>query len=477
MEFALNKYKSQFRFHLLIVYLVVLTGCASTSVFIPYPQQATTYKSDLNNASVENSLNKLNRRKKSADKILYLMESGRLNQLNNNFDASLEDFRAIIDQFNIQDEKARVSATGTLGFGSSLLTNDNAIPYRGEGYERVLVHHYQALNYLAKGDRQSALVEVRRANLEQTIALDKHERELAKAEKEAGNQDIKSDGGQYGRYFSSMDQIGAQVKSSFQNAYTFYLSGLIYEANGDYNDAYIDYKKALEIFPQNHFIQSDLLRLAQQLGMQEDLRYFQKKFNIKSDLKKDKAYPNGKGSLIILYEHGFVPVKQEISIPLITTQGIQQVAFPTYQQAWLQPQSLNFTANNSRYNTEPIVYTSALAVKALQERIPGMIIRQTLRATAKKELQNQANEQNPFLGLSTQIYNLVSERADLRGWSTLPYDAQIARLELKANIKQVLSFSTGKHSKTVEIDVKPGQIVILKLTDTGSRLIIQKFTL
>ena len=405
------------------------------------------------------------------------MESGRLNQLNNNFDASQEDFKAIIDQFKIQDEKARISATGSVGFGSSLLTNDNAIPYRGEGFERVLVHHYQALNYLAEGDKQGALVEVRRANLEQTIALERHERELVKAEKEAEKKKIKSNSGQYGHYFSSMDQIGAQVKSSFQNAYTFYLSGLIYEANGDYNDAYIDYKKALEIFPQNHFVQFDLLRLAKQLGMQEDLRYFQRKFKIKSASSQNKVHPNSQGSLVVLYEHGFVPVKQEITIPLITTQGIQQVAFPTYHQPWLQPQSLNITVNNSSYMTETVVYTSALAVKALQERIPGMIIRQTLRATAKKELQNQANEQNPFLGLSTQIYNLVSERADLRGWSTLPYDTQIARLELKANIKHVLSFSTGKHSKTLEIDFKPGQIVILKLTDTGSRLIIQKFTL
>lgn len=452
--------------------IVFFTGCANTSIFIPYPVQASAYKSDLNTASLENSLNKLNRRRKSADKVLFLMERGRLNQLANNFDDSLEDFNQVIENFQQQDEKARLTVTGSASLGASFLVNDNAIPYKGEGYERVMVHHYQALNYLAKGDRQAALVEVRRANLEQTFALERHEGELAKAEQEAEKRRIRPSSNQYDSYFSAMDQIGSQVKSSFQNAYTFYLSGLIYEANGDDNDAYIDYKKASEIFPENPYLQSDLLRLAQQLSMGDDLQRFKKIFQ-----KTPEKTGKNTGTLVVFYEHGFVPEKREVSVPLFTTQGLQQVSFPVYQQPWFQPPPLRLTIDDTQLKTSAIVFTSALAVKALQEKLPGMIIRQTLRAAAKKELQNQANERGGLLSLSTQLYNLVSERADLRSWLTLPNDVQIARLTLEANKKHTIRLATTSQSDNVEIDIKPKQIIILKVSDTGARLMTQLVSL
>ncbi len=44
----------------------------------------------------------------------------------------------------------------------SLLTNDRVRPYRPGDVERLLIHHYGALNYLAAGDPEEATVEARR---------------------------------------------------------------------------------------------------------------------------------------------------------------------------------------------------------------------------------------------------------------------------------------------------------------------------
>ena len=480
MNIALNNKLKYLRYSPLfcvLTSLVFITGCASTSIFIPYPNQAASYKSSLDNSKSESSIQKLEKKRTSADKVLYLMERGRLNQLSNNIDGSLADFKTVIEQFNLQDDKAKITATGSLTVGSSFLTNDNAIPYKGDGYERVLVYHYQAMNYLAKGNRSAALVEVRRANLEQNFALQQHERELAKAEKEADKKQVAPKPGQYDNYFSSMDQMASKVKSSFQNAYTFYLSGLIYEANGNYNDAYIDYKKAIEIFPGNPYLQADVIRLAKQLGMRDDLRRYNKLFKPKTAKRPNatstKTQGANTGTLVILYEHGYVSEKQEISLPLFTSQGLQQVSFPVYKQTWSQPPPLKISVNNKELKSSAIVYTSALAVKALKEKIPGMIIRQTLRAIAKKELQNQANEQNAALSITTQLYNLISERADLRSWLTLPNDVQIARTKLKSGQKHTIQLATTSQSENIEIDIRPGQIIILRLTDTETRLIKQ----
>ena len=48
---------------------------------------------------------------------------------------------------------------------AALVTNDNIRPYRARPFELLLMYQYQILNYLAIGDLDGALVEVRRAQL------------------------------------------------------------------------------------------------------------------------------------------------------------------------------------------------------------------------------------------------------------------------------------------------------------------------
>jgi len=49
------------------------------------------------------------------------------------------------------------------------MPNENAIPYRGDTYERIFVHSFQALNFLGERNPEAAGVEVRRANLAQRL--------------------------------------------------------------------------------------------------------------------------------------------------------------------------------------------------------------------------------------------------------------------------------------------------------------------
>ncbi|MEI8618891.1 hypothetical protein P4S63_22420 [Pseudoalteromonas sp. B193] len=51
------------------------------------------------------------------------------------------------------------------------------------------------------------------------------------------------------------EQCNQSIKNGFQNAYTFYLSALLYQSAKQYDDAYIDYKKALAIQPNNIYLQ------------------------------------------------------------------------------------------------------------------------------------------------------------------------------------------------------------------------------
>ncbi|HEX6592823.1 MAG TPA: hypothetical protein VF050_12570, partial [Moraxellaceae bacterium] len=165
------RFKNLSRPALFLLLPVILGGCAAGSVLTPYPSTASAYRAALDAGTPEAAVTRIGKKTESADGMLYLLEKGRIEQLGEASDASRDDFDKAIGRFSQQDDKAIISASSYAASGASLLTNDNARPYEGRTYERVFVHQYQALNYLAKGDATGALVEVRRANQVQVDAL------------------------------------------------------------------------------------------------------------------------------------------------------------------------------------------------------------------------------------------------------------------------------------------------------------------
>lgn len=452
--------------------LTLLGGCATSSVFSSYPSQIATIKQQIDNNKISLAATQLEGYRDDKDKILFLMERGRALQIGNSFTDSLADYRQATEEIAALDLKAVISLSDTASQTAALLTNDNAIPYQGESYERVFLYHFQAMNYLFFDQLESAMVEVRRANEEQQLAAQKHESEIAKIEQQ--NRQALRQNRSLMNSFENLDHISARVKNSFQNAYTFYASGVLWELNDKPNDAYIDYKKALKIMPGNRYLQKDVLRLATALGMKNDLARFKKTFSIKST-----PAVKGDGELIIFFEQGFAPVKQQIKIPVFTRDRLHSVAFPSYRAVWNTPRPLIITdtSNGARLGTtSPIVYVQALATKALQENLPGIMTRQILRVIAKNETAHKARSADPVAGLGVAIFNLVTEQADLRSWLTLPNDAHIYRGTL-ASGKFNLKLASGAVSRNVQIKIVPGKKTILRIISTGSNMYTYSITL
>ncbi len=455
------------RLTLLVAAVLLLGGCAAGSIFTSYPKQIQPIKVQLEARQYTMAQAELDGRQDDADKILYLMERGRVAQLAGDTEASIEDFKRVIEAFEENDEKAKVSVSDTAAQGASLLTNDNAIPYVGEGYERVFVHQFQAMNYLMAHNLEAAMVEVRRANQEQQYELERFEDEVADAEEDAREQMDKNDG--FMDSFASLQAAAGQVKNSFQNAYTFYVSGVLFEATGKPNSAYIDYKKALEIFPDNVYVQRDVLRLAQSLGMREDYERFKKEFG--NDFSPPKA---DEGEIVLLFEHGFAPVKTNVDIDLIINNGVRSIAFPTYVEQWQAPSLLKVSISDGALmgktigETSPIVSVQALAAKALVERLPGMMARQILRIVAKGKAAKQGGEMlGGFGALAITVLNVATEQADRRSWLTLPHDAQILRSSLPEGQYQ-LQLQNGTAMGTMDIKVIPGKKTLIRVVATGN---------
>ncbi|MFZ5757444.1 MAG: COG3014 family protein [Pseudomonadota bacterium] len=455
---------------ILILAAALLSGCAATSVFNPYPNQALAFRQATSGLDTAGVLLKLDSKRAGADGMLYMMERGRIDQLQGDYAASKADFEQAIAGFEAASDKARLSLSGVGAGGISMFTNDNALPYKGQAYERVMVHQFQAFNYLGLGDIEGATVELRRAQQVQREQELKYAEEIAKAQSEAEQKSVFL--GEFDQYFTGMDGITGTLKNSFQNGYSFYTAAVIREAIGEYNDALVDYKKALELAPGNAQLRADVIRANE---------YFDGKAARVATGKNGKpAARTPAGTVVVLFEQGFVPAKKPVGLAIPTTDGgIFSIQFPVYDGTdYTPPAPLTVRLpDGSSGQTEVLVNTGALAVKSLREQIPALLLRQVLRARAKYEMQKKAAEQGGVFGqLAANIYNMASEQADLRSWLTLPANAQALRLSVPAGMQNI-ELVSGMGSLSVPVDVKDRKTTIIRAVEVNGRLITQTFAL
>jgi uncharacterized protein len=188
------------------------------------------------------------------------------------------------------------------------------------------------------------------------------------------------------------------------------------------------------------------------------------------------------GTVVLLFEDGFIPAKTEarLSVPNFSDGGIITVAFPYYDPStW--PKSATLSVSDDLFNdfgeTDPLVQFGALAVKNLKEQLSALITRQILRGIAKNELQAQSGQQmGGAAQLIANIYNIVSERADLRSWLTIPNTGQALRMNLKAG-KRELTLRAPNTMEKLALEIKAGRTVFVRVIHVDNRLITQVFPL
>lgn len=413
------------------------------------------------------------------DSTLANAELGRIAQLQGETEASLEHFEDVLDDIDDIDERAIISISDWAAHAAALFVNDNLIPYAPPAFERVLAYHYQALNYLMLGNLEDAGVEVRRANAAQERALKDHEDELVDAEEEAKEREISTS--QFSKKIDSMlgssKAVAAQVKNSFQNAYTFYMSAVVHELMNEPNDAYIDYKKALEIAPKNVVIQRDVARLAKSLDMTDDIGVFSKRFP--GVFKSAKNIGADKNEIIVLFEDGIIPGKTAISfpipIPIPSAPGLTKIAIPIYKASVSPVSPLSVSQGGSGLGrTERICAMDALAVKAYEESAVAMIIRQIIRASIKGAASALASKHGGTLaGIAVAAYNVISEVADTRSWRSLPQNAQVLRGTVGSGARVDFVHSASGARGSVTAPTGSGKKLIVRVTRISSRLFIQ----
>ncbi|GLP95776.1 COG3014 family protein [Paraferrimonas sedimenticola] len=417
---------------------------------MPYPAQLQPYQSQLN-ASDPVSVTDLESKVNGEDGILYAQEAGRIAQLNGDFALSQKLYAHAIARYDKADFDPTISVSNLGANATSVLLNDNVIPYRGPGFERIMLHQYQALNYLMQGDSEGALVEVRRANELQTLEQERYRKSLSD-----------SNAIENGTVQTEINRLkgSSKASSSFLNAYSYYVTGLLYQMAGEPNDAFIDYRKAAQLHQGNPYLEQELVRLAKGLQMPQ-YQEFKDKWGDAQPITPDQ------GRLVVIYETGFSPAKQAFSVPFRVNRRWQSVSLPTYLgQRPSYAAAYIKLGNDARIQAATISDIDDLATTALAEELPLILVRQAARVYAKAEANQWARERDDWGGVAMEVFNLISEQADLRSWLTLPSEAQIAHQNLTAG-----SYPLQINAKLAEtIEIKPGQTTLVWAIQTGGHL-------
>jgi hypothetical protein len=439
---------------------------------------------EINQGQYQQSIDTLSKdqQKKGLNSELISAELGRTQQLSNDYSGSTATYMPLMSKVEADQLQAKVTVTGALDTAGSFATNDNSIPYQLASYEIVFLYEYQALNFIAQGDISNALVAARKSNNLQAYLAQNYQKQLAKAQEQAQENKLdpsKSINDQTTQLKSTL-AASASVKNSFANAMSYYLSGMLFLATNDLNDATVAFKQAVSIMPNNTFLQNTLLMTMQVQGASKnDISNYQKAFG----LKTLPVPPKNKAMVLVMYDQNFVSQRIAVSIPVLLPDlnQTQTLSFPAYPDSpAVTP--LNITANSKALaDTQLIVDTNALAAKNLLQQYPMIFVRETLRFLAKSAtvaaVQNNSNgnnNQNNFASILMQVYDIYSDQPDLRSWLTLPQDTQIGQYTLAPGAYE-FQFSNNGLNTTANANLSANHYYLIWVSQYGKEMHAQVF--
>ncbi|HRC44644.1 MAG TPA: hypothetical protein PLT27_11360 [Nitrospira sp.] len=384
------------------------------------------------------------------NRLLYSMERGMTLHLAGDHVQS----NSLLEQASLEVERlyTRTIRTETAAF----LTNDTMLPYEGDPYEHVMINVIKALNYAAMGQLMEAVVEARQIDHRLNVLSD-----------------------------SAKEKDGYR-----EDAFARYLTGVLYEATGDLNNAFIAYRKAYEIYestggwarmPIPPMLRADLLRTTDALHMTAEFEEYRRQFPDTGWVPL-QGHPDLAQVVVIGY-NGRAPRKEEVHLDIPISLGALQlvllnrgvihasnrqerrvadsvlyglngrvvrVALPRLvpQKTQVLHESITLVPRNGESITgqSQLMYNgTALAEKSLSDRMPGITTKALARAAVKftaaeaatRGSQHAVNKGDAawvglLVGLLTHGLAVASEVADTRSWRTLPDEIQISRLWVPA---------------------------------------------
>lgn len=348
--------------------------------------------------------------KDSKDSQLGKLELGRLKMLEGDFAGSSAVMAPLLEDLFEEDLEGPVLKTGKIGSNilAATVRDDRAIPYETPGFELLFALQYQALNSWYAGRRDNARVYLRRAAAAQEQLKERYEEEHAGedgAEKNVNTNAVNA----AGRISAQLDAVANMARASYENAVAWYLMGIVFALEESAGNDAMAFRQAAAICP---------------------------------DVAKFAAPPSGEGTdVVLVYEESLVDMQMPVKIPLPFGGTAWSIDFPTYCGVPSPPSQMTAEAGGALAATlAPAVNVQALAYRTLRDRIPAVATRNVTRAAVKIAAQqaayriNTGNKVANFVLMAGvlvwNVFAMVTDEADTRGWQTLPQHVHLARFRV-----------------------------------------------
>lgn len=415
---------------------ILLTAC-STYYQLNYEFNRNFETGQLEEA--ERVLDENKKAEKSKARLVYFMNKGVVTSLLGQYEES-----------NTYLEKAYLLGedyhNNYMNIALSLVSNPMVIEYKGEDHEHLMVLYYKAINYLMMGDRESALVECRRLN-------------------------------------NKLLQLSDRYTSEFkfkEDAFVHMLMGIIYDADKDYNNAFIAYRNAYRIYEESYSsmfglnspdqLKKDLIRTAALMGFDREQQKYEEAFGMKYEPRVGNP-----PELVMFWNNGLGPVKSEWSINFTVVKGAGgavtfvneeygfsfpfflssdddssgglgdlkffRVTFPKYIERPLMFDNAVIKSAKGEYPLQIAENVNAIAFKELEQRMVKEFGKSLLRFAIKKAAEESLRKEDEGLGAALGILNAATEKADTRNWQTIPHSIYYARVPLEPGMND-LTFKT-----------------------------------
>ncbi len=364
-----------------VLFVLVLSACSSDN-YLASSGHASMDRGDFQAAA---EAFKKDADKPGTNQLLFMLDQGSAHFSAGQYKEAIAVFLKAEKLAEIKDYTSISEEVGTLA------TSDNIRGYKGEDFEKVLINVYLALSFAAIGDVEGAQVESRKIN----------------------------------QLLYKMIHDGK--RNYEESPFARYLSGVLWEASGDVNAAYVDYKFTHQLDAFFPGLGSDLLSTSKRMGFQDEFLEWKKKY--KEEVPRQLA-PD-EGELVVVFEQGQSPIKEP--------RDGRNSSLPTYISRSTNDAGAQVVVNSKTVELQTGLDIDTLSKRYLDDRINRMTAAKLAGVVTKGALAVGVAKLSKSEDLGWLAFYLLmfSDRADLRSWRSLPGQLKFARVPLKEGLHHV----------------------------------------
>ena len=385
---------------------------------------------------------------------LGMVEAGRVRMLSGDFAAAEEWFRRAVDSAVDRKESAPKIKLGDVGNTAlaSTITDDRTREYYLEPYELNLALEYAILVQAVNGKKEDALADARLAcyvqdNLAETYGADVAKSDAGKATDKQG----KSTDKVYSEQSAAMSDVMAGTRNSWENPVLWWLTGVLFESDGNLEMAGQSYRKANAVRSGNAVFADSVARV---------------------DAGR-RSPASGKARLVVVYEEGLVPMRTSLKVP-VPLYTMMSIDIPKYESTMAYfPARVSISGANASTPAAPALDVRSLAYRDLDEHLPGVIARNISRAAVQAGTQAAVDLTggNSYAKLAVFAANTVVtavRRADTRSWITLPDGQQVWESGEMDPANYQIGVAVNGRTVTVPVALGANETKLLWIADCGT---------